>query len=294
MEAPQIWTRMVPWAARLAWIGVAVAGTPALQSALQDRSDAVRITALVLAGLTWLVGVAAVAVASTPTLTLARVVIPTVIPATVFGLMSGADLASGITTLVLAVIATAVIASPEYGQIAVQSSAYGNEVRFPLRPPIGYLIAAAVAWVLWVPAWISGPLLVATGLWIPGAAVLLVALGLTVLTAPRWHRLSRRWLVLVPAGVVIHDPVTLSDTVMLKRSQIRQITLAPADTEAFDLTGPASGHALEVSTTESVTVVCAPVGRAAPRAIHLTALLIAPSRPGRALRAAADRALLSR
>jgi hypothetical protein len=200
----------------------------------------------------------------------------------------------GLLTLGVAVIATAVIGSAEYGQIAVQSSAYGNEVRFLLRPPIGFGVAAVIAWVLWVAASITGPLLAASRVWLPGIALIVLALVLGVLAGPRWHRLSRRWFVLVPAGVVVHDPVTLSDTLMLKRSQIRHITLAPADTEAFDLTGPASGHAIEISTTESVTVVCAPVRGTAPRAVHLTALLIAPSRPGKALRAAADRALLTR
>jgi hypothetical protein len=294
MASVQIWSRALPWAARLAWIALAVVGAPALQSVTDERSDAVRVTALGLAIALWLLGVGAVAFASTLTLTLARVVIPTVTPVALLGILAGADLALGLGTLGIAAIAAVVIGSAEYGQIAVQSSAYGNEVRFLLRPPIGFVVAAVITWGLWVAAAISGPLLTASGLWIPGVALVLIAIGVTVLAAPRWHRLSQRWFVLVPAGVVVHDPVTLSDTLMLKRSQIRQITLAPADTEAFDLTGPTSGHALEISTTESVSVVCAPVGRAAPRAVHATAILIAPSRPGKALRAAADRALLTR
>lgn len=294
MASVQIWSRAAPWAIRIAWVALAVVGSPALHSVTEERSDAARVTAVGLAAAVWLVGVGAVAVASTLTLTLARIVIPMVPPVALFGILAGADLTVTVATLGIAVVATAVAGSAEYGQIAVQSSAYGNEVRFLLRPPIGFMLAAAVTWVLWVVALICGPLLAASGLWIPGGLLILVALTLTVLAAPRWHRLSQRWFVLVPAGVVIHDPVMLADTVMLKRSQIRHITLAHADTEAFDLTGPTSGHALEISTTESVTVLCAPLGRAAPRAVHLTALLIAPSRPGKALRAAADRALLTR
>jgi hypothetical protein len=294
MASVQIWPRAAPWVARLAWIALAVVGVPALQSATDQRSDTVQITAIGLAAALWLIGVGAVAVMSTVTLTLARVVVPAVIPAALVGLLAGADLVLGLLTLGVAVIATAVIGSADYGQIAVQSSAYGNEVRFLLRPPIGFGVAAVIAWVLWVAASITGPLLAASRVWLPGIALIVLALVLGVLAGPRWHRLSRRWFVLVPAGVVVHDPVTLSDTLMLKRSQIRHITLAPADTEAFDLTGPASGHAIEISTTESVTVVCAPVRGTAPRAVHLTALLIAPSRPGKALRAAADRALLTR
>lgn len=288
------WPRLVPWAARIGWIAVGAVGAPALASVLEPRSEAVRFGVTALSAGIWLAGVVAVAITATATLTLARVVFPTIIPAAVLAMVFGADLPASIGTLIIAVISVAVVLSPEYGQIAVQSSAYGNEVRFLLRPPLGFLLAAIVAWVLCVTAILSATLLLASGLVIPGLAVIVAALAITVLALPRWHRLSRRWLVLVPAGVVIHDPVTLSDTVMLKRSHIRHITLAPADTEAFDLTGPSSGHALEIATTETVTVVCAGVRGAAPRAIHLTAMLIAPSRPGRALRAAADRALLSR
>jgi hypothetical protein len=219
---------------------------------------------------------------------------PTIIPATLLAVVIGADLPSTVGALIFALITVAAVNSAEFGQIAVQSSAYGNEVRFPLRPPLGYVIAAVLTWVLWVAAVIGGALLSASGVLLAGVPLILIAGALTVLAVPRWHRLSRRWLVVVPAGIVIHDPVNLSDTVMLKRSQVRHITLASAETEAFDLTGPSSGHALEIATTETITVVCAPVGRATPKAIHLTAMLVAPSRPGRALQAAADRALLAR
>ena len=36
----------------------------------------------------------------------------------------------------------------------------------------------------------------------------------------RWHQLSRRWLVFVPAGLVVHDPVVLAETLMVPRRQI--------------------------------------------------------------------------
>ena len=96
----------------------------------------------------------------------------------------------------------------------------------------------------------------------------------------------------VPAGLVVHDPVVLADTLMLRTRQVGRIRLAPADTEAADLTGPASGYALEISTTESVSAVFAftpsePDGKA----IHLTAVLVSPSRPGEALLLAREHGL---
>jgi hypothetical protein len=104
--------------------------------------------------------------------------------------------------------------------------------------------------------------------------------------------LSQRWFVVVPVGLVVHDHLVLAETMMLRRQEIRTLRLARADTEAADLTGPAAGHAVEIVTTEPVTAIRA-ARPSVPRgsAIHLTACLISPSRPGRALRAAGARQL---
>jgi len=97
---------------------------------------------------------------------------------------------------------------------------------------------------------------------------------------------------LVPGLRVFYDPVVLADTLMVKTDQILGLGLARTETEAADLTGPASGYAVQVDTSETVSTVFAftpqePNGRA----IHMTGFLIAPSRPGEALRCAAVRGL---
>jgi hypothetical protein len=100
------------------------------------------------------------------------------------------------------------------------------------------------------------------------------------------QRLSNRWLVLVPAGVVVHDPLVLGETLMVQRNNLRSSSLALAGTEAADLTGPAAGVAIEVTVHEMVTAVF-PASAEHPtgRAVHMSAFLVSPSRPGRALRA---------
>ena len=153
-------------------------------------------------------------------------------------------------------------------------------------------VAAVVTWMVWSAMIVAGPLLIAARSWIVGVPLTLLALVGTLVLAPRWHRLSRRWLVLVPAGIVLHDPVVLADTLSLRTNQVRRMRLAPEATEAADLTGPASGYAVEIETIGTVTALFAftpkePNGRA----IHLTAFLVSPSRPGQALAAAAARRL---
>jgi hypothetical protein len=96
----------------------------------------------------------------------------------------------------------------------------------------------------------------------------------------------------VPAGLALHDPVVLGETLMLRRSEIASIRLAPVDTNAADLTGPTTGNAIEVGAAVAVTALLAPTRQQSRgRAIHLTAFLASPTRPGRALLAARKRGL---
>jgi hypothetical protein len=121
-----------------------------------------------------------------------------------------------------------------------------------------------------------------------GVVLALAAAALSWLLGMRFHRLSRRWLVLVPAGLVVHDHMVLGETLMVQRPNVALARLALADTQAADLTGPAAGHAVEVTVREMVLAVL-PSTRENPKgkALHVASFLVAPSRPGRALQAMA-------
>jgi hypothetical protein len=284
--------RFTPWVARIAWVLVAVVGGRAVESAVADRSTAVAWTAAVGGWTLWAVAALGLAVAAARSLTIVRVVVPLSLVATAATGLGGATAVDLLAIGAPATLAVAAVMTAEFGRHWVQASAYGDEERFPLRMPVGAGAAAVVAWLLWAPAVIAGPLLLAARSWVAGVILCALAIAGAVFLGPRWHRLSMRWFVLVPAGVVVHDPVVLADTFPLRTRQVASIGLATADTEAADLTGPASGYAVEIATTESVTTVFAftpaePNGRA----IHLRSFLIAPSRPGRALRAARARKL---
>jgi hypothetical protein len=129
-------------------------------------------------------------------------------------------------------------------------------------------------------------LLLAAGRWVIGGVVAIVAALLTWLLLPRFNTLSRRWLVLVPAGVVVHDQVVLAETLMIARTDVVGIDLALAGTEAADFTGPATGHAVEIGMRSMATALLAPT-KTTPRgtALHVRSFIIAPTRPGAVLRA---------
>ncbi len=281
-----------PWVARLAWILVAVMGGSAVESAVDGRSSAIAWTAALGGWGLWAIGALGLAIAAVWSLTVVRLVVPVSLIASVACGVGGATALDLVLLGGPAVVATAAVMTAEFGRQWVQASAYGDEERFPLRFPVGAGLAAIISWLVWAPALIAGPLMVAARSWVGGVLLSVLAIAGTVLIGPRWHRLSLRWFVLVPAGVVVHDPVVLADTFPLRTAQVASIGLASADTQAADLTGPASGYAVEVATTESVTAVFA-FTPAEPNgtAIHLRSFLIAPSRPGRALRSARARGL---
>ena len=284
--------RSAAWAARVAWIVVAVFGGAALQGAVAGRSDVVRWTTAIGGWAPWGAVMLTLAIPSVRSLTIARVVAPLALPVTIGAAVGGAEAIEVATLALPAGIALFAIFTADVGRQFVQASSYGDEGRLPLRFPVAAGTAAIVTWVMWAPSIVFGPLLLAAKSYLFGGLLSAIGLAGLILLVPRWHRFSRRWLVLVPAGLVVHDPVVLADTLMVRSDQLGGMRLAPVDTEAADLTGPASGYALEVQSLETVTTVFAftpqdPGGKA----IHMTGFLISPSRPGEALAAAANRGI---
>lgn len=284
--------RAIPWALRLVWIGVLVAGGAAIDQATASSTDEFADVVRYAAFAGWFAGVCSMALPAVVSLTAVRLIVPIGVPVAALALVGGADSTSGLAFLSLSLLAVVVTYAALLGRVFVQASAYGEEDRYLLRPPAAYAFAALLSWTVWTALSITAILLIAHRNWIAGFLVGVAAIGGGVLGWPRWHRLSRRWFVIVPIGVVIHDHLVLAETMMLRRQEIAGIRLAPADTDAADLTGPASGHAIEVSTHEPTTAVFAATPKG-PRgtAIHLRACLVAPTRPGQALHGAMRRRL---
>ncbi|WP_040493268.1 hypothetical protein [Ilumatobacter nonamiensis] len=289
---PTIAARALPWLARVAWILVAVIGGSAIESAVDGRSDAVRWTTAIGAWFVFAIVAIALLIPAVVSLTVIRVGTPLAVVAAIASAIAGSSGLDVALLLIPAGITSAAVFTAEVGRWMVQATAYGDEDRLPLRSPVPAGTAAVLTWIVWAAAVTTGPLALAAENWPLGIPVTLVALVLTVFVGPRWYSMTRRWLVLVPAGLVVHDPLVLADTLMVRTDQILGIGLARADTQAADLTGPASGYAVQVDTTEPVSTVFAftpkePNGKA----IHMTGFLVAPSRPGEALRLASARNL---
>ena len=278
---------MASWGPRTTWAAVAVTGAWSIGNALDGRSSAVRATVVVGAWLLWGIGVVALAVPSRLGLTVLRMIIALACGISVVSWIGGASPTSGAIFVACALLCALLIGGADFGHRCVQASAYGDEHRFLLRPPAAFIPPVALAGLVWVAVVLAAPLLLASGRWVLGGIAAAVAALFTWLLLPRFNALSGRWLVLVPAGFVLHDQVVLAETLMVPQADIEAVELALTGTEAVDLTGPASGHAIEIGMRSMVTAVLAPT-KDAPRgtALHVRSFIVAPTRPGMVLRAA--------
>ena len=273
------------WTLRVAIVALAAAMGAAISAAGEQRTSTMAVIATTALAVVIAALIIAVVVPSALGLTVSRLITPAAVPAAVVLLACDGG-AAGAAALAVAVLATAIALAAETGEAMVQGSAYGDERRLPLKVPAALLLPIALSWLVWCAAALAAVVLLAARQWVVGTVLLAVAGFLTWALVRRYHRFSRRWLVVVPAGIVVHDHVVLGETLMVQTTNVRLCRLALADTQAADLTGPSTGHALEVTVKEMVTgLFAATPADPKGRAIHMQSFLVAPSRPGRALQA---------
>ena len=282
----QAWSRLLTalagvWAPRLVWLAVGATGLWSMHAALDGRSRELQWAVTAGAWVAWGAGLVALAVPSVSGLTVTRMLAALAIAAAGTSLVGGGGIGPGLAFVLCTVIFATLVADARFGQQCVQAAAYGDETRFVLRPPLAFLVPIALTTGLWVAAVVAAPLLLGARRWLIGGVVGALAVALTWVAFTRLHVLSRRWLVIVPAGLVVHDHVVLAETLMVPRRDVAQVDLALAGTQAADLTGPAAGNAVEIVLRSTATATLAPT-KAAPRgtALHVRSFLVAPSRPG--------------
>jgi hypothetical protein len=258
---------------------------PLLSDGLHPRATASRTAVSVACWIVWAATLVVALVARTASLTIVRVVVPATVPASIWAALAADDPSAATTVvgLVAATVTTVAALLAPTGEAFVDGSSYGDERRMPLRPP-GVLLLGPLelAWAVAVVGLTAGPLLLAFEQWIAGAVLTAIGVPLAVLAARALHRLSRRWLVFVPAGFVVHDHLALAEPTLVPRNLVTAMGVARRDTTATDLTVGALGVALETRLSEATAVV--PTRRdGSIEALDIVAFLVAPSRPGAAL-----------
>ena len=291
---PDSTTTTVPDVTNVRWVlRIAAVATGATVPLLTDRLDAISSSASVLASIslwaTWAVVLLCVLVPSAVSLTALRLVAPAHLAITailvISALIDGTD-ALTVWALVPTLVTAIVAMSADIGSNFVQSSAYGDEFRIPLLPSVPFVIVLVVSWTIWISSLVVGALALTREAWVAGGILVTVGVILGVILPRRFHRFSRRWLVVVPAGLVLHDHVVLAESAMFPRDSIRSVLVTRRDSEAADLSGRGRGTGVAVELLDFETVVLAATpNQPGGSALHVKTWWVRPSRPGRAISA---------
>ena len=263
--------RIVVSVVLLAWVVLALSSP--WQTIADNASQSVSWVLLTWSWFLWTgIGVSLL-VPSPMSLTIIRIVVPLSV---VVSVLAGRPLA-----VFCSVVALIICASPVFVDAMVQGGAYGEETRFALRTPLPYVVPAVIAWLLYTSTLIGGSLLLATKQYVIGAVLVAIGVLLSRTIPQRLHRLARRWLVLVPVGIVVHDHLVLHETIMAPSAK----TLSAARTsdvgEAADLTGGVFGARLTITLTEADKVILSKITAKAlgtTEALHVKMFCIAPRR----------------
>lgn len=241
----------------------------------------------------WFATLVACLVPGPVSLTAVRIAAPAIVVVAGLALLADGGSSSGSAVIAAyGLLVTAVAYLARVGDEMINGSAYGSERRMALRPP-GYALLGPVqvAWLMLVAGMMVPLILAATGRWL--AAGLVVGPGLFGCWLG-WRvldQLARRWLVFVPAGFVIHDHLLAAESILMQRTIVAalgpatELSLAGAE----DLSGGASGLALEVSLKEPVQF-----GRRQRSQVittDATSIVFTPTLPGAVLSEARIRAI---
>jgi len=229
------------WILAAVWATLPLTAGGAVADATADWSSAPQAVAAVLCWAAWAVVLLAIVVPRPIGLTAARAVAPCfAVLAVVIAIGADVDATAAAAAVVATLVAAVLVSRPPLAFAAVNAVAYGDEHRFPLRVPPGLFLGPLPAARLLLGAAIAtGPLLLADEQWVLGAVAVAVGAPIAYFAARALHGLSSRWAVLVPAGFVIVDPLTLSDPVLFVRERIVSLrasgAAAPAGEGTLDL-----------------------------------------------------------
>lgn len=281
------------WIFRVLWLILPFTAGPLFSRALEDADEVFRLGATIGLWVIWAALLIASMVPRTETLTAVRVVAPSSLIAVGLSIISLLDLDTVDFSLTLAIVSAGAASlfafRPAVSDAFVDGSSYGDERRFLLKTP-GAIMAGPIqlVWLTIAVGAIAGPVLLLAERWILGGIALAVGWPLAYKAVPILHRLSNRWLVFVPAGMVIHDKTALREPQLFRRESITALGPAPLDTTYEDLTLNSPGLALRAELIEPSKIIRNQRGEEVDL-IDIGGFLVSPNRPGKVTAAAKER-----
>ena len=287
------------WATAVVWLSLPLLAGPSFGDALAPCSPLFQRSVTIALWAVWAAGLVAALVPSTVSLTVVRILSPASLAATIWAVAASPHPADSSSSIALAVtsLVSVVALSAFVGDRFVNGSSYGDERRMPLRAPWTLMLGPIeVSWAAAVAGVAAGPLLLALRQWVLGAVLLLLGWLIAAVCIRAMHGLAQRWLVFVPAGVVVVDRMTLTDALLVQRQRVAGVEVVAADPAdpSTDLTAGALGPRLRIALRSPELIVPAQsrLRRSEPiEPYEVVAVLAVPSRPGWALDEARRRKL---
>jgi hypothetical protein len=226
------------WCTRVSWALLPMTTGAAFADATEGWSIGPARLAASFLWVVWALGLFTLFAPRPWGLTLLRVVAPCGFACVALSSTSTSP-ASAALALASSGVATILALSAPTALAAANAHAYGDEQRFPLHIPTPLLLGPIpVAVALVALGVVSGPLLLADGRYLVGALATIVGVPVALLVVRALHPLACRWFVLVPAGIAIADPLTLTEPVLVRREHIatlRRTATAALPHDALDL-----------------------------------------------------------
>ena len=268
------------WLVRVLWLVAALLPNN-LTDTMSSHSQILRTTMSVELWGLWALVALATWLHHPISLTTARCIVPVVVAHLLVGLPNSSFGVANVIGAACALVALVLTYTSDYGSIHVQAGAYGDERRYLLRVPAPIVMPLIIGWGVMVVVVSTTPLMLASERYVVGGIGVVLSLGLLWQLPVRLHRLSRRWLVKVPAGWVVHDDVVLSENLLIKTHDVVSMSLALEGSDAIDLTGMTRGVPIEVQLREITDVRLTPLSAKLLKtvdALHVKAFLVAPTR----------------
>ncbi len=281
------------WFARVAWATLPITTGSTLANALDDWSSSTRNVAGALLWLAFALGLMGVALPRPESVLGLRILAPLLVIVEVAAVISTDDVgtATSIVGLVAAFAAWCAVSMPQLAEAGLNALAYGDERRFPLKvPPALFLGPLPFAVVALGASVATGPLLLADGRIVEAALAIAIGVPVAMYLSRSFRSLCRRMAVIVPAGIVIADPMTLTDPHLFAVERIAGLRrLEPAERPDADTHDTRSGafvgsFALELNA--SASLMRSHPGRREATAFSARSVWFAPVRPAAFLKTA--------
>ena len=288
------------WVARAAWVALALV-PHGIAPTLASHGRSAQLVFTLAAWALWGLGTLAIFWLSPYSLSALRMVAPLATAGLVGFLFASlstyaevalSDVAWPLVGVAIAVLAFVCIFLPAFGSLHVQASAYGDEKRLLLRVPAAQIAPIAVSYLVMVAFPVATLFALGGEVWWLAALCLVPTVLIFRVIPKRLHRFSRRWLVVVPAGVVVHDELLLAETFMVRTTAVTRVELNATSGKALNLTGDIAGvrrhMVLIVQLREAEKLALSPylakmLGTL--DALHVQSYAVAPTLAGHALAA---------